>query len=72
VQPLLQWKAISITHSECVFAALVIQHAKRTRRIILSTVARLAVPSFSTLPHNGTIVLGKDLPNIKCVLRFSP
>jgi hypothetical protein len=32
-------KAIRITYSECVFVALVIQHAKRTRRIILSSVA---------------------------------
>jgi hypothetical protein len=28
-------KAISITYSECVSVALVIQHAKRMRRIIL-------------------------------------
>ena len=42
-------KEISITHSECVCAALVIQHAKSMRRIILSSVACLAVPHFSTL-----------------------
>jgi hypothetical protein len=35
--------------SVCVSAALVIQHAKRMRRVILSTVACLAVPYFSTL-----------------------
>ena len=29
-------KAISITYSQCVSVALVIQHAKRMRRIILS------------------------------------
>jgi hypothetical protein len=49
-------KAISITYSECVSVALVIQHAKRMRRIILSSVACLAVPYF--FPHyliNGTI-----------------
>jgi hypothetical protein len=40
---------VSITHSECVFAAVVNQHAKRVRRIILSSVACLAVPYFSTL-----------------------
>jgi len=28
-------KAVSVTYSECVFVALVIQHAKRTRRFIL-------------------------------------
>jgi hypothetical protein len=34
-----------------VSVALVIQHAKRMRRIMLSSVARLAVPYFSTLSH---------------------
>jgi hypothetical protein len=44
-------KAISITYYECVSVALVIQHAVRMRRIILSSVACLAVPYFSTLSH---------------------
>jgi hypothetical protein len=44
-------KAISIIYSECVSVALVIQHAKRMRRIILSSVACPAVPYFSTLSH---------------------
>jgi hypothetical protein len=39
--------AISITYSERVSVALVIQHAKRMRRIILSSVACLAVLYFS-------------------------
>jgi hypothetical protein len=34
-------KKRSITHSECVSAALVIQHAQRMRRVILSSVAPL-------------------------------
>jgi hypothetical protein len=34
-----------------VSVALVIQHAKRMRHIILSSVAYLAVPYFSTLSH---------------------
>jgi len=42
-------KAMSIAYSECVFAALVIQHATRMRRIILSYVAGPAVQYFSTL-----------------------
>jgi hypothetical protein len=41
-------KAISIKYSVCVSIALVIQHAKRMRRIILSSVACLALPYFST------------------------
>jgi hypothetical protein len=44
-------KAVSIKYSECVSVALVIQHAKRMRCIILSSVACLALPYFSTLPH---------------------
>jgi len=42
--------AISITYSECVFVALGIQHAKRMRRIILSSVACLPLLYFATLP----------------------
>jgi len=44
-------KTASITHSECVSVALVIQCAKPMRRIILSSVSCLAVPCFSTLSH---------------------
>ena len=40
---------MSITYSYCVSVGLVIQHAKRMRSIILSSVASLAVPYFSTL-----------------------
>jgi len=39
-------KEISITYSECVFVALIIQHAKRMRRIILSSVACLDLQYF--------------------------
>ena len=42
-------KAISITYSEFLFVALVIQHAKRRRRIILSSVASSPLPHFLTL-----------------------
>jgi hypothetical protein len=44
-------KAIGITYSECVFVALLVQHAMRMRRIILSYVACLAPPYVSTLSH---------------------
>jgi len=39
-------KAMSITYSECVIITLDIQHAMRTRRKILSSVACPAVPYF--------------------------
>ena len=42
-------KAISITRSECVFEALTIQHPKRMRRIILSSVTCLVPPYFSLI-----------------------
>jgi hypothetical protein len=44
-------KAISITYSEGVLVALVIQHARRIRRIILSPVTCLALLYFSTLSY---------------------
>jgi hypothetical protein len=44
-------KARNITYSQCVSVALVIQHAKRMRRIILSSVACPALLYFSTLSH---------------------
>jgi hypothetical protein len=56
-------KAVSIKYSQCLSAALVIQHAKRLRRIILSSVAWLAVPYFSTLSIND---FRKKLFNVKC------
>jgi len=40
-----------ITYPECVSIALVIQHAKRMSRVVLSSVACLVVPYFSTLSH---------------------
>ena len=44
-------KTITIIHSECLFVALVTQHAKRMSHIILSPMACLAPPYLSTLSH---------------------
>ena len=42
---------MSVKYSEGVFAALLIRHANRMRGIILSSVACLVLPYFSTLSH---------------------
>jgi hypothetical protein len=63
-------KTICITYSECVSAALVIWHAKRMRRIIVSSVACLTLPYFSESSHKRHD-FRKKLLNIKCVFRFS-
>jgi hypothetical protein len=51
--------------------ALVIQHAERMRRVILSSVACLTVPQFSTLPHKNKDFSEKNLLYTECVLIFS-
>jgi hypothetical protein len=44
-------EVIIITHSACASVVLVIQQLKSTRRIILSSVACLALPYISKLSH---------------------
>jgi len=62
-------KAISITYSECVSVALVIQHAKLMSHVIMSSVACLVLQYFSTLSHNRCDFRKKSL-NIKLCFGF--
>jgi hypothetical protein len=50
-----------------VSVALVIQHVKRMRHIILSSVACLALPYFFTFSHKRYDFREKKLLHIKCV-----
>jgi len=62
-------KYISITYSECVFVALLVQHAKRMCHIICHLWPVGLYHIFSTLSHNGHEFRGgKILSNIKCVI----
>jgi hypothetical protein len=55
---------MSITYSECVSVAVVIQHAKRMRHVILSSVICLAAQMFPHYLINDTI-LGKKVTEHK-------
>ena len=64
-------KTLIITYSECVFVALVIQHAQRMGRIILPPVACPVLQHFDTLSHKRHDFRGKKLLSVKCFLIFS-
>jgi hypothetical protein len=64
-------KAVSVTYSEYMSVALVIQHAKRMRRTILSSVVCPALPYFSTLSHKWRDFPKNVIKNKMCVLIFS-
>jgi len=62
---------ISITYSERVFVGLVIQSAKRMRRILLSSVACQSLQYFSTLSHKPHDFPRKIMEHKMRVLVFS-
>ena len=64
-------RAKAMTYSECVFVALVTQHAMRMRRIILSSLACPALPHFSALSRKRHDFQGKVFKHKMCVLIFS-
>ena len=64
-------EAISITYSEYVFVAWVIQHAKRMRRIMLSHVACPVLRYFSTLSHKRHDFQEKIFLSLNFLPRFS-
>jgi hypothetical protein len=63
-------KAISITYSECVFVALVIQHAIHKHCITMSFVSCQALQYFSTLSHKRHDFRKKVIEHKICVLIF--
>ena len=54
-------KAITVTYSECVSVTLVVHHAMRMRRTILSSVTCLALQYLSTLSHKRHDFRGKKV-----------
>jgi hypothetical protein len=62
---------MSITYSECVSVALVIQHAKRMCRIILLSLACLSLLYLPILSHIRQDFREKFMEHKMYVLRFS-
>jgi hypothetical protein len=62
VQPLLQWKSNNITYSECVFAALGTQHAKRMRPVVIRGLSGAKI--FFNIIKNGKIFVKKIIAHI--------
>ena len=60
-------KELTITCPQCVSISLLIQHAKRMRRIVLSTVTYLAVRIFPHYLINGR-TFGRNFLNIQYIL----
>ena len=71
MQPFLEWKSSSTTYYECVFVAAAIQHAECMRHIILSSVASLTLPHFSTVSRKWHDFREKVIEHKICVLIFS-
>jgi hypothetical protein len=68
VQPLLLWKTISITYSDCVFVALRIQHAMCMRHIFICGLS--ALQYFSPYLIKGTIFEKEKLTEHKMCFDF--
>ena len=58
-------KSISFTYSECVFGALVIQHAKHMRHIVICGLSDSSI-FFSTLSHKWHDLRGKVIERKMC------
>jgi hypothetical protein len=64
-------KTVSIAYSERVSVALLIQHAKRKRRIVLPSVACFAISRFSTLSLKRYDFREKGIEYKMCVSIFA-
>jgi hypothetical protein len=59
---------MSIRYSECVSVSLFILHAKRMCHVILSPLACLSLPYFSTLPNKQNDYGEKDIEHKMCAV----